>query len=172
MIDVEKIDVDFDAGRLLNLTVPLLGVKGDSTKTRLDYVRLYHPVIKLVTDKKGDLNIDEFIRRINKLTASPTPKKKSTPTPFIISDAEIVDGRYTGRVAGQPNTREGKYERLVGWLAARGRTIAEFRESWFYADSLNDLPLLSRVTHPVVVNADPVLAAHGRHMGWREQRIA
>jgi hypothetical protein len=92
MIDIQKIDVDFDAGRLLNLTVPLLGVEGDSTKTRLDYVRLYRPVIKLVTDKKGDLNIDEFIRRINKLTASPTPKKKSTPTPFIITEAEIVDG--------------------------------------------------------------------------------
>jgi hypothetical protein len=92
MIDIQKVDVDFDAGRLLNLTVPLLGVEGDSTKTRLDYVRLYRPVIKLVTDKKGDLNIDEFIRRINKLTASPTPKKKSTPIPFIITEAEIVDG--------------------------------------------------------------------------------
>jgi hypothetical protein len=92
MLDIQKIDVDFDAGRLLNLTVPLLGVKGDSTKTRLDYVRLYRPVVKLVTDKNGDLNIDEFIRRINKLTASPTPKPKSTPTPFIITEADIVDG--------------------------------------------------------------------------------
>jgi TamB, inner membrane protein subunit of TAM complex len=92
MIDIQKIDIDFDAGRLLNLTVPLLGVEGDSTKTRLDYVRLYRPVIKLVTDKKGDLNIDEFIRRINKLTASPEPKKKSIPIPFIITEAEIVDG--------------------------------------------------------------------------------
>lgn len=92
MLDIEKLDVDFDAGRLLNLTVPLLGVEGDSTKTRLDYVRLYHPVVKLVTDKNGDLNIDEFIRRINKLAASPTPKPKSTPTPFIISEADIVDG--------------------------------------------------------------------------------
>ena len=90
----------------------------------------------------------------------------------IATEAQQVDGRYTGRVAGQPNMREGKYERLVGWLAARGSTIADFRAIWFYADSLNDLPLLSRVTHPVVVNADPVLAAHGRHMGWRELRIA
>ncbi len=41
-----------------------------------------------------------------------------------------------------------------------------FRESWFYSDSQNDLPLLSHVTHPVAVNADPVLAAHARHKGW------
>jgi HAD superfamily hydrolase (TIGR01490 family) len=90
----------------------------------------------------------------------------------IATEAQQVDGRYTGRITGQANMREGKFERLVSWLAARGRTIADFRESWFYADSLNDLPLLSRVTHPVVVNAGPVLAAHGRHMGWRELRIA
>lgn len=92
MINIQRIDINFDAGRLLNLTAPLLGIKGDSTKTKLDYLRLYHPVIKLVTDKKGNLNIDEFIRRINKLTAPATPKKESTPTPFIITDAEIVDG--------------------------------------------------------------------------------
>jgi len=89
----------------------------------------------------------------------------------IATEAQKVDGRYTGRIVGQPNIREGKYERLVSWLAARSATIAGFRESWFYADSLNDLPLLSRVTHPVVVNAGPTLAAHGRHLGWRELRI-
>ncbi|MES2517748.1 MAG: translocation/assembly module TamB domain-containing protein [Bacteroidota bacterium] len=93
MLDIQKLDVDFNGGRLLNLTIPLLGIEGDSTKTRLDYVRLYHPVVKLVTDKNGDLNIDEFIRRINKLTASPTPQiKNSKATPFIITEADIVDG--------------------------------------------------------------------------------
>jgi HAD superfamily hydrolase (TIGR01490 family) len=90
----------------------------------------------------------------------------------IATEAQRVDGRYTGRVAGLPNARDGKYERLVTWLAGRGKTVADFRESWFYADSHNDLPLLSRVTHPVVVNGDPVLAAHGRHLGWRELRVA
>ena len=93
MLNIERLDVNLDAGRLLNLTVPLLGFKGDSTKTRLDYVRLYHPIVRIVTDKKGDVNIDEFIRRINKLLASPTPKpKNSKPTPFIITEADIVGG--------------------------------------------------------------------------------
>ncbi len=93
MLNIERLDVNLDAGRLLNLTVPLLGFKGDSTKTQLDYIRLYHPIVRIVTDKKGDVNIDEFIRRINKLLASPTPKpKNSKPTPFIITEADIVDG--------------------------------------------------------------------------------
>jgi phosphoserine phosphatase len=90
----------------------------------------------------------------------------------IATEAEQVDGRYTGRVVGVPNIREGKYERLVTWLASRGEKVADFRECWFYGDSLNDLPSFTRVTHPVVVNADPVLAAHARHMGWPELRDA
>ena len=84
----------------------------------------------------------------------------------IATVAEVVDGRYTGRVSGIANTREGKVERLYGWLAARGRRLADFRAVWAYCDSLNDLPLLSVVSHPVAVNADPVLAAHARHRGW------
>jgi HAD superfamily hydrolase (TIGR01490 family) len=84
----------------------------------------------------------------------------------IATVAEFVDGRYTGRISGIANAREGKVERLHGWLAARGRRLADFRAVWAYCDSLNDLPLLSLASHPVAVNADPVLAAHARHRGW------
>ena len=49
--------------------------------------------------------------------------------------------------------------------------LSDFRESWFYSDSQNDLPLLSHVTHPVAVNADAVLAAHARHKGWPQITI-
>lgn len=89
----------------------------------------------------------------------------------IATEPEMKDGRYTGRVAGTPNMREGKVERLLDWLAARGMKLSDFRESWFYSDSQNDLPLLSHVTHPVAVNADPVLAAHARHKGWPQITI-
>ncbi len=64
--------------------------------------------------------------------------------------------------------REGKIERLLEWLAQRGLKLSDFRESWFYSDSNNDLPLLSHVTHPVAVKPDPVLAAHARYKGWPE----
>ncbi|MFO1314806.1 MAG: HAD family hydrolase [Burkholderiales bacterium] len=89
----------------------------------------------------------------------------------IATEPEMKDGRYTGRVAGTPNMREGKVERLLQWLAERNMQLADFRESWFYSDSQNDLPLLSHVTHPVAVNADPVLAAHARHKGWPQITI-
>ena len=84
----------------------------------------------------------------------------------IATEPEVKQGRYTGRVKGVPNMQEGKVERLLAWLAERSMKLSDFRESWFYSDSQNDLPLLSHVTHPVAVNADPVLAAHARQRGW------
>ena len=35
-----------------------------------------------------------------------------------------------------------------------------FQRSWFYSDSHNDLPLLLRVTDPVVVDPDATLRAY------------
>jgi HAD superfamily hydrolase (TIGR01490 family) len=91
---------------------------------------------------------------------------------LIATEPELLGGRYTGRVIGTPNMREGKVERLNAWLDAQGRSLADFRETWFYSDSQNDLPLLSRVTHPVAVNPDAVLAAHARHKGWPQIALA
>jgi HAD superfamily hydrolase (TIGR01490 family) len=85
---------------------------------------------------------------------------------LIATEPEIKDGAYTGRVAGTPNIREGKVTRLETWLAERALSLGSFKESWFYSDSVNDLPLLLRVTHPVAVNADPALGRLAREKGW------
>ena len=85
---------------------------------------------------------------------------------LIATEPEIIDGRFTGEVAGEPCMREGKIRRLQAWLAGRDQTLAAFRESWFYSDSINDLPLLEHVTHPVAVDPDARLQAHARSRGW------
>lgn len=85
---------------------------------------------------------------------------------LIATEPEMRDGYYTGNIAGTPNLREGKVTRLEAWLDERGLALEGFRQSWFYSDSVNDLPLLQRVTHPVAVNADPPLAALAREKGW------
>jgi HAD superfamily hydrolase (TIGR01490 family) len=85
---------------------------------------------------------------------------------FIATEPEMKDGRYTGKVAGIPNMRDGKVTRLEAWLAERKLALGDFSQSWFYSDSVNDLPLLLRVTHPVAVNADPSLAALARTKRW------
>jgi HAD superfamily hydrolase (TIGR01490 family) len=90
----------------------------------------------------------------------------------IATEAERVDGRYTGRVSGVPNAREGKVERLLMFLAARGQRLTDFPSVYAYCDSMNDLPLMSLVSNPVAVNADPVLSAHARHMGWPVMQVS
>jgi HAD superfamily hydrolase (TIGR01490 family) len=82
-----------------------------------------------------------------------------------------ADGRFTGGCVGLPNMRAHKVTRLESWLAARGQRLEEFAETWFYSDSRNDLPLLSRVSHPVAVDPDPELAARAIASGWPVLRI-
>lgn len=78
-------------------------------------------------------------------------------------DLEVVDGHYTGRTLGTLTYREGKVQRLLALLQGDDRPLAD---AHFYSDSRNDLPLLERVGHPHVVNADPVLLEHAQTMGW------
>lgn len=74
--------------------------------------------------------------------------------------------RFTGEVVGLPCFREHKPAHVQAWLARQGRTLADCDRSWFYSDSINDLPLLEAVRHPVVVHPDPRLAAEAERRGW------
>ena len=76
------------------------------------------------------------------------------------------NGEFTGRPRGIPSFREGKIVRVEDWLEAMGLWWSNFERSWFYSDSLNDLPLLSKVSHPVAVDPDPALRARAQAAGW------
>ena len=80
--------------------------------------------------------------------------------------ARDAQGWFTGEIAGQPNMREGKVLRMDAWLAARGLSW-DGVESTFYSDSMNDVPLLERVDHPVATNPDARLRALAHERGWR-----
>ncbi|HPU79046.1 HAD family hydrolase [Accumulibacter sp.] len=77
-----------------------------------------------------------------------------------------VNGQFTGQPRGTPSFREGKITRVESWLEAMGLWWSSFERSWFYSDSQNDLPLLSRVSNPVAVDPDPTLCAHAEAAGW------
>ena len=76
------------------------------------------------------------------------------------------NGWFTGEIVGIPNMREGKVVRMTEWLAARGQTWADV-EATFYSDSMNDVPLLEKVDHPVATNPDARLRALAEERGWR-----
>jgi HAD superfamily hydrolase (TIGR01490 family) len=85
---------------------------------------------------------------------------------LVATEPEQKNGEFTGRVTGQPCFREGKVARVEAWLAEHGLSWSSFAQTWFYSDSLNDLPLLNRVTHPVAVDPDETLKEEALERGW------
>lgn len=82
---------------------------------------------------------------------------------LIATEPEMINGRYTGGVAGIPSFQDGKVTRLDDWLGHQQMTLDG---AWFYSDSHNDLPLLNRVANPVAVDPDPTLTKHAQTQGW------
>jgi HAD superfamily hydrolase (TIGR01490 family) len=87
---------------------------------------------------------------------------------WICSRAELdAGGCYTGRMgfyADGPRKAEAIVE-----LAARGGIDLE--NSFAYSDSINDLPMLEVVGHPVAVNADRALGRLARARGWETRQF-
>jgi HAD superfamily hydrolase (TIGR01490 family) len=127
----------------------------------------------MITDKARAL-VREFqqksdqvaiITATNRFVTAPIAKEFGVEH-LIATEVEEIEGRYTGRGAGIPCFKEHKVTRLEMWLSDQGLLWEDVTESWFYSDSLNDLPLLSKVTHPVAVDPDDTLEAHARLNGW------
>ena len=76
------------------------------------------------------------------------------------------DGWFNGEIRGVPSFRGGKVTRMEQWLAARQLGWADV-DSTFYSDSINDLPLLEKVRHPIATNPDDRLRALAGERGWR-----
>jgi HAD superfamily hydrolase (TIGR01490 family) len=76
---------------------------------------------------------------------------------------EVADGCFTGRVIQPVCFGEGK----IYWLQQLiEREDIDLARSYFYTDSITDLPLLDLVGHPVVVNPDPLLYREARRRRW------
>ncbi|MDH6704749.1 HAD superfamily hydrolase (TIGR01490 family) [Kitasatospora sp. MAA19] len=78
--------------------------------------------------------------------------------------AEADGGRYTGRLVGELLHGPAKAA-AVRALARRERL--DLDRCAAYSDSANDIPMLSLVGHPYVVNPDGALRRHARAQGWR-----
>ncbi|MEO8303241.1 MAG: HAD family hydrolase [Betaproteobacteria bacterium] len=85
---------------------------------------------------------------------------------ILASDPETRNGEFTGEIEGIPCFHEGKVIRLDAWLKSRGQTLSDFGESYFYGDSQSDVPLMEKVTNPVVVAPDDALAELARTRNW------
>ena len=113
--------------------------------------------------KAGDVCV--IITATNSFVTAPIAREFGIEH-LIATEPEHNGGEFTGRVAGVPCFREGKIIRLQNWLEQHGWGLDSFAVATFYSDSLNDLPLLSKVKNPVAVNPDETLRAHAEKLGW------
>lgn len=77
--------------------------------------------------------------------------------------SEVVDGVYTGRLAGPFCYGAGKALAITDLAKNEG---IDLEKSWGYSDSSSDLPMLEIVGHPVAVNPDATLSRVARERGW------
>ncbi len=85
---------------------------------------------------------------------------------LIATEPKIAHGRMTGEITHPPCYQEGKITLLERWLEARDEPYS-IEQSTFYSDSFNDLPLLYKVAHPIVVDGDDRLLGVAKQKGWQ-----
>ncbi|MGZ5000298.1 MAG: histidinol-phosphatase [Methylomonas sp.] len=82
---------------------------------------------------------------------------------LVATTPEFKNGQFTGKFLGTPCFQEGKVKRLQEWLESSQQSL---EGSFFYSDSINDLPLLKLVDKPIAVDPDEKLAEAAKLAGW------
>jgi HAD superfamily hydrolase (TIGR01490 family) len=77
--------------------------------------------------------------------------------------AETCDGEYTGRLVGGLLHGDAKAAAVQALAEREGLDLSRCAA---YSDSLNDMPMLTLVGHPSVVNPEHGLRAEARKRGW------
>ena len=166
---------DYLAGRLnitdyLNFSLEILG------RTEMAQLAQWHrefmrDCVEPIILTKGEALLAEhreagdkllIITATNRFVTAPIAARLGVDT-LLATECEMADGRYTGRTTDTPCFKDGKVTRLNRWL---GETGLSLHDSYFYSDSLNDLPLLEQVSHPFAVDPDPKLRAEAEQRGW------
>ncbi|HSV40007.1 MAG TPA: HAD-IB family hydrolase [Nocardioidaceae bacterium] len=83
----------------------------------------------------------------------------------VCTELEEYDGLLTGRVVGRPPWGEGKAAAVRDLASTQGLDLAA---SYAYANGDEDIPFLSIVGNPCVVNPQPELAHHAFKKDWPE----
>ena len=81
----------------------------------------------------------------------------------IATECVVKNDRCYAQLDGIPSFQEGKVIRLQRWMKAYGFSD---ERTCCYSDSLNDLPLLEYVDHPVATNPAPELESVARARQW------
>jgi HAD superfamily hydrolase (TIGR01490 family) len=107
----------------------------------------------------------------NEFVTRPIAQAFGVPELLAIELERDAGGAITGAIKGVPTYQHGKVARVEQWLAARQAGWDDFDRITVYSDSINDLPLLERATHPVATNPSAALEAVATERGWAILRL-
>ena len=175
----DEVFADYRAGRLdvhayiRFVTTPLR--ERTPQEARLAHARFMEEVIEplhpraraLVREHQEAGDLVALVTATNEFITGPIAQAFGIEHLIAVRLERDARGTITGRIEGVPSYREGKVTRVEQWLAGQGRQWIDFPRTTVYTDSINDLPLLERATHPVAANPSPALAAVARERGWR-----
>ena len=157
----------------------------------VEYSRFIQKPIKGLSKEKVNIFIDEFIqKKIENLTDNLTKElldeAKSANKVLIASGShdflvrrianffginssigtpvEIKDDIFSGELSGEPTFAKGKVRAVEKWCSQNNQKI---KESTFYSDSINDLPMLEACGLPIVVDPDEKLKKISEERAYR-----
>ncbi|MBT3422425.1 MAG: HAD-IB family hydrolase [Bacteroidetes bacterium] len=81
----------------------------------------------------------------------------------ICSDMEVIDGKYTGKVVGKLCFGE---QKIISLKKFCQENDFKLDETYYYADSISDSPVLEAVGYPICVEPDRRLTAMAKKKGW------
>ena len=165
-------DGNIDMGEFIRFALkPLIGLRETDVAKKITvfieaYIQpyIYKKGIDIVRAhvEKGDTivlisaTIEDLVKPAGKILGF-------KPENILAVNTEKCDGHYTGNLLGTLSFGKGKIARTQAWL--QQQKLA-FGKTYFYSDSINDLPLLLEVDEPRVVNPDPKLLREAQNREW------
>jgi len=157
--------VRFTLGPVLSLSLPELDSMHQEFMAEFIRPMILPRALELVGQHKSSGDHCLIMSATNSFITGPIARELGVHD--LLATDLVVDGEhYTGDIAGIPCFQDGKVTRLEQWLDLQNERLS-IKESVFYSDSFNDLPLLKAVAEPIAVDPDEHLAEHARTNDWQ-----
>jgi HAD superfamily hydrolase (TIGR01490 family) len=119
--------------------------------------------VERVNEHKAAGHVVAIVSASMQYVVEPMANYLGIPGQYVCTLMKSENGHLTGEVEQPICYGAGKVEWAERFAAANHVDLAA---SWFYTDSVSDLPLLERVAHPVAVNPDGRLRRIASQRGW------
>ncbi len=119
----------------------------------------YSEAISIIKEHKSAGRNVVLLTTINEPLAQALAKHICIPN-SIGTPLEMHNGIYTGRLAGKIIFGQGKVVAANIYIQTNNLSWAN---TWAYADSVSDVPLLKKVAHPFAINPSRKMQTHIQH---------